>query len=649
MRPCARVLCADQSPLTPATPPQPFVYYVNQSLLPEPIPYVPLKASLPTMGRANQSIILPSDTNLRGFDIDFINLIFNRMLGQAAGWNIQFVTFGSFTEMWLGVLADKCNVAITASQMDPSKAICPYQSINATAIADYGYVQDYMPGDYANGGIPGKGNVANGSAVNLLACLNFGSPYVTAGFALLSNVKPSPFDVLSSLLNADVCNVATVIVIMACSAGFLVSMLESKNPHMGTFSRGAYWALFTFINGADEHPRAKSGRIVMVMLALSNMITVSIITSIISAKLTTASLSVTLIDGLKDVKGTLCVESNYPTLRAFVERDPNKPVSIISVPVEQCINFLRNGTVDAVITDQTVLSWYTSYYQLSNTHVSPVLQSNPFAFVYKDTALMQYVNPAVIAATETDANWIPATQALQVKYFGPPLSGVSSSPTQTKVNMRTVLVAGVMTGFAFLIAFTNGDWGRGLPIQKYKDLLGRPKRLDMSDEDAAKMGDEQALVRLLVKELREVKDALDVLHADVHAVKARVKHGFAQVKMLPATTTTTPNAVDTKPDKQQPQKPVLARMSSSKRIDQWVLNGMTSSAPPLAPTTQQNAPPQTQVAVPPPRPPQPAAPAPVQPPVPQMPSNSIASESFCGLPSNGAYVFPWAPTQHFNR
>ena len=644
--------------MTRKTTVQPFTYYVPAALLPEPILYPVLKGALPTRGNGqNLSVLLPSDSQLRGFDIDFMNLIFIRMLGVTAGWSLEFHTFGSFTEMWLGVLTDVCHIAITASQMDPTKAICPYTTINDTKLMDYGYVQDYTYGDYAAGGIPGKGLQANGSAANLLGCLNYGAPYVTSGFALLSLVAPSPFNVLSSLFNSDVCNVATVIVIIACSAGFLVSLLERKNPHVGTLSRGAYWALFTFISGADEQPRQKSGRTVMVMLALSNMITVSIITSIISAKLTTASLSVTVVDKLADVKGTLCVESNYQVLAAFVQRDPNKPVSIVSVPVEQCIQLLLNKTVGAVITDSTVLSWYTNYYQLPTTHISPVLQSNPFAFVYKNVSLMQYVNPAVIAATQTDADWIPATQALKVKYFGDD-AAASAVASVTPVNYNTVIVAVVMAGVAFLVAFTNGDWGRGITNEKFRYLFSRRTKADMSDEDAAKMGDEQAMVRLLVKELREVKDSLDVLHADVHAVKARVKHGFAQVKQMGGSGGGGAGAVASigaSPDDQ-----VRMARSSSRRIDQWVMTGIPEQQQHQQQTQQ--APPPMFSARPPQPPPQPNAqkpPKPVQPPsaMQQQPASAPApapaqakelsaasvEPGFCGLPDSGHYVFPWAP------
>ena len=92
----------------------------------------------------------------------------------------------------------------------------------------------------------------------------------------------------------------------------------------------------------------------------------SIITSIISAKLTTTALSVSYIMMLKDVSKTLCVESNYQVLSDFIQRDPGKPVSVVNFDVNTCMQMLVAGEVQAVITDRTVLTWYTNYYQVEN-------------------------------------------------------------------------------------------------------------------------------------------------------------------------------------------------------------------------------------------------------------------------------------------
>ncbi len=500
--------------------------------------------------------------------------------------------------------------------MDPTRSFCPDQ-INSTAILDYTNVRDYEYGDYSSEGLPATGEKGDW-AYDYLSCLQYGAPYISSGFALMSVTNSAPFDVMSSLFNADVCNAVTVIVVIACSAGFLVSLLEKQNPHMGTFSRGAYWGLMTFLNSAEEHPRRKPARLVMIVYMLANLISLSIITSIISAKLTTASLSVTVVDKMSDVKGTLCVESNYDVLMQYVQRDPAKPVSIIELPIDACIGELVNGTVAAVVTDRTVLSWYAQYYAIPGLHLSPVLQSNPFAFVYKDATLLQYVNPAVIAATQTDSDWIPATLALQVKYFGAG-DGAAPGSLPTEVNMMMLIVAAAMAGFALLIAFINGDWatpcGEGLPFPWVKKYLGKPSiGQDMSDEDAALAGDDQAMVRVLLKELREIRENMQAVQADLASVKARVKSMSGGANSRPAS------------------ELAAAVQKPTKRIDAWAMSVVPEAPPAAAVVGAQDG-------------------QPVQRPRGVPPTAAVSSRTieptFCGLPSAHQYRFPvpFSPAQ----
>ena len=103
-------------------------------------------------------------------------------------------------------------------------------------------------------------------------------------------------------------------------------------------------------------------------------------------------------------------------------------------------------------------------------------------------------NPAVIAATQTDAEWLPLHSALFVKYFG---SDSTGAPPEfvTKVDMPTLITALSMTGFALLYAFVNGDWGPGIPGPAWlRHAIQQPKpNADMTDEAAALMGDDLAV------------------------------------------------------------------------------------------------------------------------------------------------------------
>ena len=244
--------------------------------------------------------------------------------------------------------------------------------------------------------------------LSTLCCLEYGAPYLSSGFAVLSKPTTAPFDVTSALFNPDVCNVATVIVIMAIAAGWVASILERRtngNPHLGSPSRGAYWGLMQFLNSVDEKPHSRPGRVLTIMWLAASIISLSVITSIISAKLTTAGLSSKKIMRLGDIgSGTLCVESAYPTAMQFVLRDPQHPVKIVEEEINVCIDMLINNTVQAVFTDQPVLQWMVANYQIVNGFVSPLLGPNPFSFVYASGSLLrQYTNPPELVRSVLEA------------------------------------------------------------------------------------------------------------------------------------------------------------------------------------------------------------------------------------------------------
>ena len=65
-------------------------------------------------------------------------------------------------------------------------------------------------------------------------------------------MSKEPFDVPGALFNADVANVATVIIIMLVAVGWVIAILERRNPHLGSVSRGSYWGIMMFLKAADK-------------------------------------------------------------------------------------------------------------------------------------------------------------------------------------------------------------------------------------------------------------------------------------------------------------------------------------------------------------------------------------------------------------
>ena len=209
------------------------------------------------------------------------------------------------------------------------------------------------------------------------------------------------------------------------------------------------------------------------------------------------------IQKFSDMHGPLCVESAYPVAMQFVQRDPGKPVKIVEAEISDCIAMMMNGTVQAVFTDQPVLSWMVTNYALTGAYVSPILGPNPFSFVYPSGSLLRpFVNPSIIAA-QTDPEWIPNAQAITARYFA-----TGADPTATaavsKINKSTAYAAAGFAAFAFVIAFINGDIGPGclnhLPARARTALAAPP----MPDEECG----EQPSLGAVMSELREVKKML---------------------------------------------------------------------------------------------------------------------------------------------
>ena len=175
-----------------------------------------------------------------------------------------------------------------------------------------------------------------------------------------------------------------------------------------------------FLQNSENEPVRKKGRTLMIIMMFANILGMQVIGAIMGAKLTTTALTLVKIMKLADVKGVLCVEDGYDVLHRYVQRQPDRPNNIVYAPPEECVQRLLAGEVSAVITAVTTLTWMAAYAQLPGVFVSPVLQANPFAFVYSNYSigLQRYLDPAVSAATLTDMDWMPFTEALKGSYFG---------------------------------------------------------------------------------------------------------------------------------------------------------------------------------------------------------------------------------------
>jgi len=440
---------------------------VGNDTYPAPVPYGLLKGLTPT-----HELLMSNDTRLAGVDYEYTRLVFETMLQVP---NLMYLPMPNFVEMYIALRNESCQVAVTAAEMDPSRTLC------TSACPGPPFIES---GDYANGGY---------SPATLAdeCCLEYGAPYLSEGFALLSLLKTAPFDVSAALFNADVGNAVLVILLMALSCGFIMFMIERDNPHLGSFSRASYWSLMTFFLLADQTPRTKRGRFLQVVWLATNLVSMSVITSIIAAKLTTSSLVVIKIETLADVTSGLCQETGYPVAQSFVQRSPNKPTTIVYAVIDECVALMLNGTVQAVLSDAPILNWFVSNYGLADTYVSGILYSNPFSFVYSSLnnvsdSLRLYTNPAVIG-TLTDDDFIHKFQNIKGKYISVGASAAPASTTQP-INPLFFKPCIALIVISFANAFLNGELGPGLP-ERWKVTATLKRWLSAPPDDENEQAD----------------------------------------------------------------------------------------------------------------------------------------------------------------
>lgn len=141
------------------------------------------------------------------------------------------------------------------------------------------------------------------------------------------------------------------------------------------------------------------------------------------------------------------------------------PVSVITARIDECVQQLVDGTVQAVITDETHLQWFSTYYGIQGLYLSPTLAPNAFAMAFRgdntpagiaSAKLMAYINPAVIA-TRADPDWAPVYNALFTKYFD--ASAVMSTPGEANggLNRNLCIPVLVLASTSVLVAILTGE------------------------------------------------------------------------------------------------------------------------------------------------------------------------------------------------
>jgi ABC-type amino acid transport substrate-binding protein len=302
-------------------------------------------------------------------------------------------------------------------------------------------------------------------------------PYTSSGFALASLVQRKTLNCQSALFSPHFINTGLVIFIMMMMSAWVMHAAESVprggNPDFPALLSSVYWSITTMttVGFGDIVPSSALGRCVTAIWSVASYLGVSTLTAILTTVLTSDSLRLDTVDTLASVLGALCIEKDYPLLEDYLSRDPSAPNKITRDTIGACMAALQDGSVRAVMTDRSILTWYASAYGLSSLHVSPALSDNPLSFVFANTSLLRaYTNPAVMAS-RTHPDWVPLSTAINVFYFGTQVEGaLDAEPVavDTKLIVGSVLLTAATLAAHVLQACGGAAWLRAQLAERWK-------------------------------------------------------------------------------------------------------------------------------------------------------------------------------------
>jgi ABC-type amino acid transport substrate-binding protein len=473
------------------TPYAPFIMWSGWSqgnaTLPGPVPLRTLNSA----AVIQDGVYDPKSASfaLTGFDIDYANLVFMDILqlklrcAQRAARSAHahtrahtkpshetsshshayphacalparsYVVRQSYLELYLAVRDGSCDVGITAAELDWRRCTC---DASCAAVPESGF--DLGDADYTLGWTPALGSQD--------CCLEYGAPYYTSGFGLLSKRKARTMNVEAALTSPHFVNTALTILVMLLIAVWAVHGAEyaaggdwglgvSNANHGGVVNRAypglmhtVYWAITTMttVGYGDVVASTPPARALTAIWSIASYMALSTLTSVVTTLLTANVLSSDEVNTLADVDGALCVEAAYPLLAEYVQRAQDAPTDVVYAPIADCIALLLAGDVRAVMAERPILMWYLSAYSLPALYMSPILHANPLSFVYANgSSLRSYANPAVIAAS-TNPLYVAQADSIASLYFGLPPRVAAMKAAPPPVTRSLVVAACVLSG-----------------------------------------------------------------------------------------------------------------------------------------------------------------------------------------------------------
>ena len=385
--------------------------------------------------------------NISGFDVAIAELVLGRMLG----YKVEYVRLDNMVAFYLALRQGDCDVAITAAELEVSRALC---DASCPVVPAAGF--DLSASDYENDVMPD-------SLVNSICCVEFGASYLLSGFALVSKDVQKKLSAMTLIFSPIVVNMGLILFITLFCAGWIFTLFEwQANPRISNPGWGVYWAITTIstVGYGDVTPVSHLGRLLASIWMIASVLLVSLFTSELTAAFTSSAIMRVPINTLGDIQGALCMEIDDPSINTYVYRTTPRPTEIREESLDRCFDLLRAGQVQSVITDMPVINWYLDSYDIAGMYVSPVLKPNPLSFVFRnsaiDTALRSSINPAVIATT-TDPVWIAQVEEFRSTFSFEAAAAGTVDTKEEHLDQRLLITAVVLACVTGAVAlYCNG-------------------------------------------------------------------------------------------------------------------------------------------------------------------------------------------------
>ena len=433
----------------------------------------------------------PSNASLLdGYDVAFVQLV----LTTFKGWVVTYLPYPDQLSMYVGMLNGDCDLAVGANKLDADRVACA----NPAAAG-------------SPAGLPVYSGALSASAAYVsrwssVVCLDYGLPYYTSGYAILSLPTASAVSVGDSVLSVDLLNVATALFVAIFGFGFVMYFVEKNNPLFRDMETSVYYSFVTIatVGYGDVAPVTKPGKLLAVAWMCFGTVSLISLSSVVSSKLVIGGLAATTIDSLSQLDpASVCIDASDAVLNQYLASQFGIPMAtpltssqLVLDTLAGCMSRMAAGSITAVVGDKPVLEWASAnLYASSGFYVSASVFDQYISWAFPAKSAARADAQVALLAAFTNVTWISSREALEATWFvsAPAVSLTASSPIFWPTLWTSVAMAG-----AFLVQVGAKKLYKYVKVQRQEAANAK---LRLSSTGAVAAGGDEHLIRAMTADV----------------------------------------------------------------------------------------------------------------------------------------------------